>query len=123
MSRIHRVFRGQGEELLVDGTKQGGCITLLKVRATARPDQQDVSGEHAFRLVAHVTDAAIGVSGSFPDFQLVLPEAYAIPLLHQTALANRARALGHDGSAPRARPKRAEGGDVIGVNVRIQSGD
>ena len=58
---------GQGKQLGVDGTEQGGTIAAGKIGATDGASEKSVAGEEKTFVRQVETDAALGVAGGVED--------------------------------------------------------
>ena len=117
------VVRGKDQRLLGEPQEAlqalvlGAGIAVLEVGAAGAADQQRVAGEHAVAEMEAV--GIVGVAGRIEhvEAQALDAELVAVgdPHRHDVDLA----LLAHHGHAARAVAQRAEAGDVVGVQMRV----
>ena len=120
VGRIDEGRAGEGEQLAVDGAVELVRVALLEVGAPAAADEEGVAGERHGAVAEHEADAARGVAGGLEDGEPVGAEVELVAVLDEDVGAANAGALGDDRGGADALAQRAEGGDVIGVQVGIE---
>ena len=115
--REHHRFVGQAQQAVEDRLVLRARIAVLEIGAAGAADQQRVAGEHPVRHDEAV--GIVGMAGRIGDIEADALDAEPVAVGDAHRHHVDAGLLAHHGDAARPVAQRAEAGDVIGVQMRI----
>ena len=117
MRRINKCAVRQFEKVAEERIILVTGIAVLEISAAGAPDQQRITGEHA--IIHPEAIAVIRVAGGIHRVEAQPLDRDRVAVGDAYRYNVNRRLLTHDGDAVGAVTKRSHGGDMIGMNMRI----
>ncbi len=121
VGRVDQRLLGQLEKLVEQRVVLRPCAAVLEIRAARAADEQRVAGEHA--ILHQEAVAVVGVAGRIEHVESEALDADRVALGNAHGHDIDAGLLAHHRDAVGMIAQRAEGSDVIGVDVGVDGLD